>query len=244
MRTEVDYTGQRFGKLTAVERTELKDGRGFYLWKFVCDCGEVSYQRIRAYIDVLGACYSCRKHKKSGQRHVSNTRHGLTRSAEYKCLAGAIARCYDKNSTLYERYGAKGLKVEQIFLTNFMAFLEHVGPQPKDGQTYTLDRIDNSKGYVRGNIRWATKAQQARNRGICSNNTSGYTGVGFKRNSGGDITHVKASWVTLDGKPKAKEFSVAKYGLFDAFILAYNHRKEMIIQLNEQGAGYTENHGK
>jgi hypothetical protein len=244
MHVDVDYTGQRFGKLTAVERTGIVDSRGYYLWKFICDCGEISYQRIRIYMDILGACYSCRKNSNKGQLNVSNRRHGMSRSAEYKSYIAAKERCYDKNSPLYKNYGAKGIRVDKAFLTNFMAFLEHIGPQPKDGQTYTLDRIDNSKGYVRGNIRWATKATQARNRGICSNNTSGYTGISFKRNSAGVITYVETSWVPLDGRQKAKEFSVTKYGLFDAFILAYNHRKEMIAQLNEQGAGYTENHGK
>lgn len=43
-----DLTNQRFGSLTAIERTEQYvirgDGRKKYLWKCVCDCGEVVYR--------------------------------------------------------------------------------------------------------------------------------------------------------------------------------------------------------
>jgi hypothetical protein len=40
--------------------------------------------------------------------------------------------------------------------------LENLGHKPTIG--YSLDRIDNKKGYVPGNLRWATPKQQQRNR--------------------------------------------------------------------------------
>ena len=42
-----DIAGVRFGKLTALERTEryvMQGGRKKYLWKCVCDCGEIVYR--------------------------------------------------------------------------------------------------------------------------------------------------------------------------------------------------------
>ena len=42
-----------------------------------------------------------------------------------------------------------------------MAFYEHIGPRPSF--LHTVDRIDNESGYEPGNVRWATRKEQARN---------------------------------------------------------------------------------
>lgn len=44
----------------------------------------------------------------------------------------------------------------------FERFLAAVGERPS--RDHTLDRIDNTKGYVEGNIRWAKKSAQAKNK--------------------------------------------------------------------------------
>ena len=45
---------------------------------------------------------------------------------------------------------------------SFAAFLRDVGERPSLG--HSIDRIDNTKGYVPGNVRWATRSEQGRNK--------------------------------------------------------------------------------
>jgi len=59
-----DITGQRFGKLTAIERSEkyveYPDRGKKYLWKCICDCGEIVYrlpEKLRE--NIKSACEKC-----------------------------------------------------------------------------------------------------------------------------------------------------------------------------------------
>lgn len=71
-------------------------------------------------------------------------------------------RCTNKNHPSYRGYGAKGITIYEPWL-KYENFLADVGERPEwaDGG---LDRIDNSKGYEPGNVRWATRELQLENR--------------------------------------------------------------------------------
>ena len=62
----------------------------------------------------------------------------------------------------YKNYGGRGIKLSEEFDASFEAFYEHIGPPPS--RLHSVDRIDNDKGYERGNLRWADKWGQMRNR--------------------------------------------------------------------------------
>ena len=90
----------------------------------------------------------------------------------YRCM---VNRCNDSK----RYYGRLNIKVCERWRKEFANFYEDMGDKPT--QQHTLDRIDNKKGYFKGNCRWATKSEQMLNRKIQKNNTSGYRGVAPRR---------------------------------------------------------------
>lgn len=76
-------------------------------------------------------------------------------------------RLYSIWKGMKRRCSRKGSYPEHIDIfpdweDSFAVFSAAVGDPPSD--EHTLDRINNSLGYWPGNVRWATKQEQARNR--------------------------------------------------------------------------------
>jgi len=87
------------------------------------------------------------------------TLDGLTREfkSTYESFRAARRRCRpDYRERRY--YFDRGIRFR---FSSFLEFLDHVGPRP---QGHTLERIENSGHYEKGNVRWATPKEQAANR--------------------------------------------------------------------------------
>lgn len=91
----------------------------------------------------------------------------LARRSEYeviaKALRQAIQRCYDPQHPSYHRYGARGIRVcpEWRGEGGAKRFYMHIGPKPDP--SFTLERLDNNRGYEPGNVAWRSRLAQARN---------------------------------------------------------------------------------
>ena len=251
--TPKDISGNRKGSLVAVESTGVKSGNGDYIWKFLCDCGKYCERTIGNFNGKGNnqSCGECNR-KEMIVRCEKRKTHGFPKNHKtYKAWCKIKERCYNPSSKDYATYGARGIGMEESFREDFLAFYEEVGEAPDDGQRWSIDRIDHTRGYERGNMRWATDFQQARNKGKMKNNSSGVTGVHWENkvhpNGKNSTTYAVAQWKEYDEEGVQvfckKSFSTKKFGVMPAFCMAVKHRKEVIAELNRKGYGYANNHG-
>lgn len=153
----LDLTGVTFGRLTAVKYKGI-DKYKSSLWECSCSCGGsviTTITRLRT-----GRTKSCGCLTKERLAKLGVT-HGMSKSLTYSRWSGMVERCTCHRTAGYERYGGAGITVCKRW-EDFTAFLADMGECPS--KEYTLDRIDNTKGYHKDNCRWATWKEQARNR--------------------------------------------------------------------------------
>lgn len=81
---------------------------------------------------------------------------------EYNVWKGMRARCERTTNADYPYYGGRGIRVCERW-SNFLLFFADVGPRPTS--QHTIDRYPNNDGnYEPGNVRWATRREQGRNK--------------------------------------------------------------------------------
>lgn len=133
----------------------------------------------------------CNRHYLLLRRHGSPTKQ-LRRSQEpgahqshwlYKTWDMMRQRCTNKNFDSYKRYGGRGIRIYPEWENSFVKFSQYIekelGPRPEG---HTLDRIDNDQGYIPGNLRWASRTVQQRNRRAYG--SSGVRGVYQRKDTG------------------------------------------------------------
>jgi hypothetical protein len=72
-----------------------------------------------------------------------------------------LGRCNNPKNSVYKYYGGKGITICPKWNKSFISFWGDM----KDGYSdqFSIDRIDNNKGYCKENCKWSTRRQQAIN---------------------------------------------------------------------------------
>lgn len=156
-----DHTGKTFHDLVVMERFG-SNSSGAATWRCRCICGQETIVAGSALVTGNTKSCGCRLGRVA---RSTNMTHGRTGSYLLRLHDNIKQRCYNSGNKSYPNYGGRGIGLapEWMSASTFMAdVVAQIGERPSEAHSF--DRINNDGNYEPGNVRWATRSEQALNR--------------------------------------------------------------------------------
>ena len=143
--------------------------------------------------------------------YMTKQRYGNELHPLYSRWLSMTQRCTNPNNVNYKNYGAKGISIAED-LRSFEDYCAYVTSLDNyDPENCQIDRIDGNKGYMKGNLRWASQSVQIANQLSSGKGNNKYTGVNWSK------THNRwIARVTLNGKCLFSKVCVSEYAALNA----------------------------
>jgi hypothetical protein len=157
--------GKNFNELTLLSESLphfTKSGHKHRTGIFKCSCGKQKKIQISSVINGITKSCGCLSNSKASKRMSKiNHKHGYYGTSEYNSWISMRKRCNNLKHKSFKDYGARGINVCDSWNKSFSSFIKDMGTKPS--KEFSLERLDNNKGYNKENCVWASKKDQAKN---------------------------------------------------------------------------------